>query len=97
MVVEIALLLAKPDSVEQLREGLRAARPIIASAPGYLSSVFHQGIEEPASFILRIEWESLDAHLRFRETPLLAEWRRPFFHLLAGAPKVTHYETIVGP
>jgi len=97
MVVEIALLLAKPEAVEQLREGLRAARPVIASAPGYLSSVFHQGIEEPTSFILRIEWESLEAHLRFRETPLLAEWRRPFFDFLAGPPKVTHYQTIVGP
>ena len=96
MVVEIALLLARPNAIDQLRDGLRAARPVIARAPGYLSSVFHQGIEEPASFILRIEWETLEAHLRFRETPLLAEWRAPFFHLLAEPPKVTHYETIAG-
>jgi len=97
MVVEIALLTAKEGAADELREALHNARAIIATAPGYLTSVFHQGIEEPASFILRIEWETLEAHLRFRETPLLAEWRRPFFHLLAGPPKVTHYQAFVGP
>jgi heme-degrading monooxygenase HmoA len=97
MVVEIALLIAKAGSADELRNALRVARAVIATAPGYLSSVFHQGIEEPESFILRIEWESLEAHLLFRETPLLGEWRAPFFHLLAGPPKVTHYQTIAGP
>jgi heme-degrading monooxygenase HmoA len=97
MVVEIALLTAKPGSSDDLRAALGAARPIIARAPGYLRSVFHQGIEEPESFILRIEWETLEAHQAFRETPLLGEWRAPFFHLLAGPPKMTHYQIIAGP
>ena len=97
MVVEIALLKAQAGMVDSLRDALRVARPVIARAPGYVASVFHQGIEEPTSFILRIEWASLDDHLRFRDTPLLAEWRRPFYHLLDGTPKVTHYETFAGP
>ena len=75
MIVEIALLTAKDGTNDEFREALRAARPVIATAPGYLRSVFHQGVEEPGSFILRIEWESLEAHLAFRATPLLAEWR----------------------
>jgi heme-degrading monooxygenase HmoA len=97
MIVEIALLTAKDGTNDEFREALRAARPIIATAPGYLRSTFHQGVEEPGSFILRIEWESLEAHLAFRATPLLGEWRKPFAHLLAGPPKVTHYEVIAGP
>ncbi len=98
MVVEIALLKAKPGSQDLLREGLRAARPVIARAPGYLGSVFHQGLEEPESFILRIEWETLESHMRdFRQGPLLAEWRGHFYHLLDGTPKVTHYDPISGP
>lgn len=97
MVVEIALLTAKAGAADELREALRTARNVIATAPGYLNGVFHQGIEEPDSFILRIEWETLEDHLRFRETPLLAAWRQPFYHLLAGPPKVTHYQAFVGP
>lgn len=97
MVIEIAHLEAKPGMEAQLREALGVARPIIARAPGYVGSVFHQGIEEPRAFLLRIEWRTLEDHQRFRETPLLAEWRRPFFELIVGPPKMTHYQVIVGP
>lgn len=95
MVVEIALLKAKAGALEQLREGLRAARPVIARAAGYRDSVFYQGVEEPDSFILRVEWETLESHMQgFRQGPLLAEWRSHFYHLLDGTPKVTHYEPL---
>jgi heme-degrading monooxygenase HmoA len=98
MVVEIALLKAKPGATEQLREGLRAARAVIARAAGYCDSVFYQGVEEPESFILRVEWDTVVAHmLGFRQGPLLAEWRSHFYHLLDGTPKVTHYAPIAGP
>jgi heme-degrading monooxygenase HmoA len=98
MIVEIALLKARPGFQEQVREGLRTGRPVIARSPGYLGSVFHQGIEEPDSFILRIEWETLDDYEEsFRQIPLLTEWRSHFYHLLDGPPKVTPYETIAGP
>lgn len=97
MIVEFALLHAQPGKAPELREAFQTARPVIAQAPGYLGSLFHQGIEEPHSFILRIEWVSLEAHLRFRETALLGQWRGHFFHLLEAPPKVTHYETFAGP
>jgi heme-degrading monooxygenase HmoA len=98
MVVEIAVLKAKTGAADALRDGLRAARSVIARATGYLGSVFYQGIESPESFILRIEWDSLEAHMRdFRQSPLLAEWRGHFYHLLEGTPTVTHYEPFVGP
>lgn len=93
MVVEMALLKAKGGAAESLRDGLRAAQAVIARAPGYRRSVFHRGLEEPDSFLLRIEWETLDAHMRdFRQSPLLAEWRSYFSEYLDGAPRVTHYE-----
>ena len=98
MIVEIALLTARPGLADQVRDGLRAARPVIARMPGYVDSVFHQVLEEPESFVLRIEWETLEAYTEsFRQTELLAEWRGHFAHLLAGAPKVMPYQTIAGP
>lgn len=98
MIVEIALLTAKLGLQHQVRDGLRAARPVIARMPGYVDSVFHQGLEEPESFVLRIEWETLEAYTEsFRQTALLTEWRSHFSHLLAGPPKVMPYQTIAGP
>ena len=98
MPVEFALLKAKPGAAAALREGLRAARPVIARAAGYHGSVFYQGVEEPDAFILRVEWETLELHMNgFRAGPLFPEWRSHFGHLLAEPPKMTHYEPIVGP
>jgi heme-degrading monooxygenase HmoA len=98
MVVEIALLKAKAGAAGRLRDGLRAARPVIARAAGYRGSVFYQGLESPESFVLRVEWETLEAHIPgFRESPLLIEWRSHFYHLLDETPTVTHYEAFVGP
>ena len=92
MIVEIALLAARPGAEDQLREALRAARPVMARMPGYRGSVFHQGVKEPASFVLRIEWESLEAYEEsFRQIALLTEWRGHFYHLLARAPHVMPY------
>jgi quinol monooxygenase YgiN len=97
MVIEIALLKAKGGvpGAAALRAALQTAQAVIERAPGCRGSVFHQGIEEPESFLLRVEWESLDAHMqRFRQGPLLAEWRAHFSHLLDAPPKVTHYEVL---
>jgi heme-degrading monooxygenase HmoA len=98
MIVEIALLSAMPGLEDQVREGLRTARSVIARAPGYVDSVFLQGVMEPASFVLRIEWDTLEAYREsFRQSALLGEWRSHFIHLLACPPKVTPYQTIAGP
>ena len=98
MFVEIALLKATSGDADHLRDGLLAARPVIASAPGYQSSVFYQGVESPESFILRVEWETLEAHMEgFRNGPLFAEWRSHFQAFLDGPPVMTHYQPIAGP
>ena len=98
MIVEIALLTAKPGLQDQVRAGLRTARSVIARAPGYVDSVFLQGVTEPDSFVLRIEWDTLEAYREsFQQSALLSEWRSHFIHLLACLPKVMPYQTIAGP
>ncbi len=98
MIVEVALLKAKEGGTQQLCDGLVAARHVISRAEGYRGSVFYRGIEDPRAFILRVEWETLEAHMQgFRRSPLLAEWRGHFYHLLDEPPTVTHYEVIAGP
>ncbi len=46
--------------------------------------------ELPSRYRLVVEWDSVAAHMDFRETPGFAEWRRlagPFF---ASPPQVEH-------
>ena len=98
MIVELAILRAKPGAADQMREGLQAARAIIARAEGYLGSTFHQGIEDPQRFVLRIEWESVAAHTEgFRGGPLFPQWRALWGEHMEGPPDVQHYQVIAGP
>ena len=97
MIVELAILRAKEGDTERMRAGLRAARNVIAQAQGYRGSVFHQGIEDPRRFVLRIEWDSIEDHMQgFRNGPLFAQWRSHWGQYLDGTPDVMHYEAIAG-
>ncbi|HVT08467.1 MAG TPA: antibiotic biosynthesis monooxygenase [Polyangia bacterium] len=98
MYVEIVLLKAKSGDAERLREGLRAGRAVIASAAGSRGSVFYQGVESPESFLLHIEWDTLEAHtVGFRQGPLFPQWRSHFQAFLESPPNMSHYQPIAGP
>ena len=98
MIVELAIIRAQAGQAEAMRRGLQAARAVISQAQGYRGSVFHQGIEDPQRFILRIEWDSVEAHMHvFREGPLFPQWRSHFGQFIDGTPDVSHYEVIAGP
>lgn len=98
MIVEIAILRAKEGQADAMRQGLQAARAVISQAQGYRGSVFQQDIEDPQRFILRIEWDSVEAHMvGFREGPLFPQWRVHFGQYLDGAPDVSHFSVIAGP
>ena len=98
MIVELAIIRAKNGEAEKMREGLRAARAVLERAAGYRGSSFHQGIEDQQRFALRIEWDSVDAHMKgFRDGPLFPEWRSHFGQYIDGAPDVMHFNVIAGP
>jgi len=97
MVVEIAIVEAKPGEEDAMCEGLKRARLVIERSPGYRGSIFQQGIENPARFVLYITWDSLADHLEgFRKGTLFSEWRSHWAHHLTGTPDVQHYEVIAG-
>ena len=97
MIVELAILRARPGTADQMRAGLQAARAVISRAEGYRGSTFHQGIEDPQRFVLRIEWDSVEAHTEgFRGGPLFPEWRSHWGEYLDGTPDVQHYQVVAG-
>ena len=98
MIVEIATIRAKAGQAEQMRAGLRAARAVFAQAPGYRGSTFHQGVEDPHRFRLRIEWDTVEAHTQgCRGGPLFPQWRSHWAEYMEGTPDVGHFEVIAGP
>jgi heme-degrading monooxygenase HmoA len=70
-------------------------REVIAAAPGCRWVELYQGVERPEVYFLRIGWDRLEDHERFRRTPAFAEWRSivgPFF---AGPPSVEHMVKVI--
>ena len=97
MVVEIAILEAKPGQADAMREGLARARAVISRANGYRGSVFQQSIEKPERIVLYIKWESVPDHTEgFRKGPLFPEWRAHWGEYLVGTPDVLHYNVFAG-
>ncbi|HEY3081192.1 MAG TPA: antibiotic biosynthesis monooxygenase family protein [Chloroflexota bacterium] len=98
MIVEVAIIRAKPGQGEAMQQGLAAAREVISRSEGYRGSRFQRGIEDPERFILYIEWDSVADHMEgFRNGPLFPQWRSHFGHLIDGTPDVQHYRVFAGP
>jgi quinol monooxygenase YgiN len=94
MITEIATLTIDPANAVAFEAAVAQASPVFKSAKGCHSMALERIIEHPGEYRLLINWDSVDAHLAFRETPEFQIWRGlagPFF---VGTPKVVHSEMI---
>lgn len=97
MVLEIAHITAQPGKAEALAAGLVAALPVIRGAEGCQSATVRRQIEDPATFILVIEWETLEHHtVMFRGGPRFAEYRSHIAGLFVDPIVARHYEQVAG-
>lgn len=93
MIREIARLQIDPARAGEFLDAVARAAPLFRSAVGCRSMRLERVIENPAVFLLLVEWETLDNHMvDFRNSPAFQEWRGlagPFF---TAPPVVEHAE-----
>jgi heme-degrading monooxygenase HmoA len=95
VITEHALLPVIPGQEAAFIETMDRAKAIIASAPGFISLRVSRGIESPSSFLLLVEWETLEAHTEgFRNSDAYQEWRSLLHHFYDPFPVVEHFETV---
>jgi heme-degrading monooxygenase HmoA len=95
MITEHAVLPVIPGQEAEFIETMDRAKAIIASAPGFVSLRVSRGIESPRSFLLLVEWETLEAHTEgFRNSEAYQEWRSLLHHFYDPFPIVEHFETV---
>jgi len=70
-------------AVEELKKG-----------EGAIAVRAYRCVEEPDAFVFEIEWESVEAHLAYRETPGFATYRGHIADLLGGAPEFAHWALV---
>lgn len=95
MIVERALLSITPGEEAAFEAAFAQAREVVARAAGYRSLRLSRGIEQPSTYLLLIEWDSVEDHMEgFRESELFVRWRELIGGFFAAAPAVEHYDPV---
>ena len=95
MILEHALLPVKAGQEAQFEAAFAEARPIIASMPGFISLALHKGIENPATYLLLVEWETVEHHEDgFRQSPEYQQWRELLHRFYEPFPVVEHFSQL---
>ena len=94
MILEHALLPVRAGQEAAFEAAFAEARLIIASMPGFISLALHRGIESPATYLLLVEWETVEHHeVGFRQSPEYQQWRALLHHFYEPFPVVEHFQS----
>ena len=94
MILEHALLPVRAGEEEAFEAAFAEARPIIASMPGFISLRLERGIERPSTYLLLVEWQSVEHHeVGFRQSAEYQQWRALLHHFYEPFPVVEHFQS----
>lgn len=91
MIIEHVLVAVTPGRETEFEAQLPRAYPIIEAAPGCRGAEFRRQVEDPSTYLLLVRWDSVEAHLAFRETELYAAWRELTHPFYDARPQPTHF------
>jgi heme-degrading monooxygenase HmoA len=95
VILEHALLPVKPGREEEFVEVFGEAKQIISSMPGFRSLTLSRCQERPSTFLLLVEWETLEDHtVGFRGSDEYQEWRRLLHDFYEPFPLVEHFDQV---
>lgn len=93
MIIEVAVLNVRSGEESAFEEAFRAAAPLIAATPGYISHQLRRCLETKGRYLLLVQWKTLEAHtVEFRQGPNFSQWKQMLHHFYDPAPVVEHYE-----
>ncbi len=68
---EIAIFRTREGQAEASVEAYRGVASILTDAEGSRGARLHRGVEDPDSFTLLVEWDSVEAHTDLTQKPWL--------------------------
>lgn len=92
MIVEHAILQVRAEQVEAYEAALRQAVPFMAASPGFQRMEVRPCLEVAGRYLLRVEWDSLEAHTQgFRGSENYKRWSALLHPFYEPFPVVEHY------
>lgn len=96
MILEHALLPVRPDQLAEFEAAFAEARPLIAGMPGFRGLTLSRCLEDDATYLLLVEWDTLEDHtVGFRGSPEYQEWRRLLHSFYDPFPTVLHFRSVL--
>ncbi len=93
MVIEYVRYSLKNSDAETFVAAYRAAAQALGKSPECLRYELARCVEEPARFVLRIEWTSIAGHLDgFRKSELFRSFLAAIRPYIADIEEMQHYE-----
>lgn len=96
MVIESAQLPVRAGREEEFEQAMVRGREILEGSPGSGKVVIARGVENPSSYVLLIEWESVEKHQQAMEGEDFNEFREMLRSFYDGKPVVQHFTTLQG-
>ena len=94
MILEHVLLPVRPGRSAEFEEAFATARPLIEASVGFRGLSLTRGVEHPDTYLLLVEWDSVDAHeTGFRGSPAYGKWSELLHGFYDPFPTVTHFGT----
>ena len=96
MVLEHVPISVVPGREADFEAAFDEARHHLAGAPGFRSLRLSRCVEDPSSYLLLVEWDTLADHVDgFRNSSAFTQWRALVGGLWDPPPTVRHFEELV--
>jgi heme-degrading monooxygenase HmoA len=91
MMLEHVVVAVTPGREEEFEASAREALPLLDVAAGCFGGEFRRQAEDETLYLLLIRWESIEAHMAWRETDDFQRWRDLTHPFYVERPTVTHF------
>jgi heme-degrading monooxygenase HmoA len=91
-VERVEVPITDPEAFEKVAP---RALPILRAAPGCHGVRALRCVEDPDTYLLLIEWDSVEDHVKFTKTPEFAEFVGVVREFFAGPSKMHHFEQLL--
>ncbi|MCK9875010.1 antibiotic biosynthesis monooxygenase [Frankia sp. Ag45/Mut15] len=94
-VLEVARFAIRPGTERAFEVAFGQVRSELLGTSGCRGARMTRGVESPSTFVLLVEWDTLDAHLvNFRESESFVRWRAALGPYFAAPPDVAHFADV---
>ena len=94
MVREIAVFRVQEGHEEKFVEAYNGVSEILENAEGSSGVSLNRGVENPDSFTLIVEWDSVESHTILTQQPEFGRFGEAIQPHLADQPEVRHVEPV---